>query len=424
MAEALDTTQRRRLTQAEADAICARHDRLFQARPGGARAVFAWMDLSGLTLRGRNLSDADFAAACLAGCDLTGARLDNANFFGADMQDAVLTNASLRRTDLRGSCLRGADLSGADLFEADLREGTIAAADAQLGFRVLEPRRRDGSEASETSGACLAGANLQRSRMSGVIAIKADFSGAVMKDCKLVRANLKQADFRGADLAGADLSGADLSGADLRDAVLVGVKSAMWRTDGADMAGALTDNRSAGESLAKMPAAEMLREHAQWCETGGVEGQPSVFDGVDLRPLKSITGLNLTALSAKRAIFYGLDMEGVKLQGAHLEGADLRSVRLRNADLRGARLARARLDGADMRSVQLGPLMLGPERLLPADLTGASLRDTDLSGADLRRAVLAGADLGRTVFHGAQTRQTDFTDANLATVRGLVRDPG
>ena len=30
-------------------------------------------------------------------------------------------------------------------------------------------------------------------------------------------------------------------------------------------------------------AAEMLRDHARWCETGGAEGQPSVFDGVDLR---------------------------------------------------------------------------------------------------------------------------------------------
>ena len=199
MVQAAEPLVRKRLTQAELDLVCARHDRLFQARPGGARAVFAWLDISFLSLKGRNLADADFAAACLEGCDLTGAKLDNAIFFGADMQDAVLADASLRRADLRGACLRGADLSGADLFEADLREGTIAAADAKLGFKVIEPRQR---EETEATGACLAGANLQRSKMSGVIAIKADFSGAVMKDCKMVRANLKQADFRGADLAG------------------------------------------------------------------------------------------------------------------------------------------------------------------------------------------------------------------------------
>ncbi len=98
---------RKKPTQAEVDLICAKHDRLWQAKPGGARAVFAWMDLSGLTLRGRNLADADFAAARLHNCDLSGAKLDNANFFGADMQDINLTEASLRRADLRGACLRG-----------------------------------------------------------------------------------------------------------------------------------------------------------------------------------------------------------------------------------------------------------------------------------------------------------------------------
>ena len=159
------------------------------------------------------------------------------------MQDAILTDASLRRADLRGACLRGADLSGADLFEADLREGTLAAADRKTGFRVVDAQSRADTQAQ---GAILAGANLQRSRLSGIMAQAADFSDAIMKDCKLVRANLKQANFRGTDLAGADLSGADLIGADLRDAILVGVKSSMWRTDGANMEGALTDDRSAG----------------------------------------------------------------------------------------------------------------------------------------------------------------------------------
>ena len=403
MAEPARAVVRRRLTQEELDAICARHDRLWQARPGGARAVFAWTDLSGLSLKGRNLADADFAAACLIGCDLSGARLDNATFFGADMQDAVLVEASLRRADLRGACLRGADLSGADLFEADLREGAIAAADAKVGYKVIEAQRRSVDvEVTRANGACLVGANLQRSKMAGVVAIQADFTDAVMKDCKLVRANLKQASFRGADLAGADLSGADLSGADLRDAVLVGVTAALWRTDGARMEGALTDDRSAAAPVSRLPAADMLRDHALWCETGGAEGSPSCFDGVDLRALKSIRGLNLTALSAKAAVFYGLDMEGVQLQGAHLEGADLRSTNLRGADLRGARLARARLNGADLRDAQLGPLMIAPDRLLPADLTGACLRGADLSRSDLRRACLDDADLVRARLDGAQ----------------------
>lgn len=419
MGEAATQAERhRRIDQRELDAVCARHDRLWQSRPGGARAVFAWMDLSGLSLKGRNLADADFTAARMVGCDLSDARLDNAVLFGADLQDATLIDTSMRRADLRGACLRGADLTGADLFEADLREGALATADDTAGYKVMEFKS---PRTTQAAGAILAGANLQRSRLSGVMAVAADFSGAVMKDCKLVRANLKQANFENADLAGADLSGADLSGANLSNAVLVGVTATLWRTDGADMTGALTDGKAAGAPVDSLPVDEMLRSHARWCETGGGEGKPSIFDGVDLRPLKSIAGLDLTALSARRAVFYGLDMEGVQLQGAHLEGADLRSTRLRGADLRGARLSGAKLDGADLREARLGPLLIAADRLMPVDLSGGSLRGADLSGADLGRAVLTGADLSRARLHGADLRQADMANTTLTGVKGFGR---
>jgi uncharacterized protein YjbI with pentapeptide repeats len=182
------TVPPRRLSQAEADQICVKHDRLLTSKPGGARAVFAWMDLSGLDLRSRNLMDADLTGAILADCKLDGARFDHASLYGADLQHATLREASLRRSDLRGACLRGCDLSGADMFEADLREGTIAATDTEKGIRILETVRRPG----QAQGAILAGANLERSRLSGVVAVRADFSDAILKDAKLVRANLKQ----------------------------------------------------------------------------------------------------------------------------------------------------------------------------------------------------------------------------------------
>src|ERR1044072_3109381 len=86
-----------RLPQAEADVICAKHDRLWSSKPGGARAVLAWMDLTGLDLRGRNLCDADLTGAILFDCQMRGDRLDHANLFGADLQCADLYEASLRR---------------------------------------------------------------------------------------------------------------------------------------------------------------------------------------------------------------------------------------------------------------------------------------------------------------------------------------
>jgi len=51
--------------------------------------------------------------------------------------------------------------------------------------------------------------------------------------------------------------------------------------------------------------------------------------------------LHLTALSAKDAVFYALDLSGAQMQGAHWRARILRPGNLRRADLRGARMAGA-----------------------------------------------------------------------------------
>jgi uncharacterized protein YjbI with pentapeptide repeats len=297
---------------------------------------------------------------------------------------------------------------------ADLREGTIAAADRKEGYRVIEAVQRD----AYAKGANLSGANLERSRLSGIVATKADFSDAILKDAKLVRANLKQANFNGANLAGADLSGANLAGADLRNTILVGAKTMSWNVNDTNMEGALTDKPS-GTSVSDLPYEQMIADHARWIETGGAEGKPSVFDKADLRNLRSVRGFNLTALSAKGAVFYGLDMEGVQMQGAQLEGADLRACNLRRADLRGARLKGAKLTGSDLRDAQLGPLLIAADRVLPVDLTGAILANADLARADLRQARMTGADVSRANFTGANLKDIDLTGAIRLAARGL-----
>jgi len=200
--------------------------------------------------------------------------------------------------------------------------------------------------------------------------------------------------------------------------VLVGAKTHQWNVQNANLTGALTD-APAGKEEPSAPIDELLRTHALWCESGGRKGAPSKFDGVDLRALRSIKGLNLTALSARGAVFYGLDMSGVQLQGAHLEDADLRGCDLRRADMRGARLGRAKLSGADLRDAQLGPLMIAPERTLACDLTRAALKNADLARADLRQAILVEADVSRANFAGALLKGVNVTGAIREGVRGL-----
>src|SRR5580692_4663825 len=151
-----------RLTQKEVSLACGRHEMLYSGRVGGARASFAFCDVSGLDFSGRNLADADFTGAVLEEVNMAGTRLDSASFFGSDLRRANLKGASMRRADLRGASLRGANLIGADLYEADLREGTIAEKDRFGDLRVLQ----HDVGPSEMPAALLNSANLERAKMA------------------------------------------------------------------------------------------------------------------------------------------------------------------------------------------------------------------------------------------------------------------
>ena len=94
------------MTQAEVDAIIAKHAKWLVGDPEGVRA-----DLRGADLRDAILSGADLRGADLRGADLSGA-------------------------DLRGAILRGADLSGADLSDADFGDLEIPAVE-NLDRRIL-----------------------------------------------------------------------------------------------------------------------------------------------------------------------------------------------------------------------------------------------------------------------------------------------
>jgi uncharacterized protein YjbI with pentapeptide repeats len=198
----------------------------------------------------------------------------------------------------------------------------------------------------------------------------------------------------------------------MRDVILMGANTQAWDITGADLRGALTDDSAAKVSGA-ISLDVMLREHARWVSSVAEVGAPAVLDGLDLRSLTTLRGFNLSAISARRAIFFGLDMEGAQLQGARLEGADLRGVNLRRADLRGAHLDGAMMADADLRGARLSPLVLGnSSRRIPTDLTSADLRRANFSGADLRLAILKDVDL----------RQGNLTGANLTGAQLQFRE--
>ena len=201
-----------------------------------------------------------------------------------------------------------------------------------------------------------------------------------------------------------------------RDAV--GTKLDFAVLEGADMTGALTD-KPVGKPMSSLPrpVEEMLAIHARWAETNGAEGVPADISGIDLRPLGSLAHAILTALIAPKAVLYGLDLSGARLQGAQLEGADLRGTKLAGADLRGANLKGAKLANADLRDANLGPLLISNERLLPTRLERADARYADFLGAELRQAVLAESDLAYADLTGASLRAADFRGAMIQGMR-------
>src|SRR6185369_1022614 len=140
---------------------------------------------------------------------------------------------------------------------------------------------------------------------------------------------------KGANLSHADLSGADLRGANLRNAILIGTEMNMADTRDCDMAGVLTD-KDAGKSIASLnaPLDRLLADHDRFVRSGGAEGRPLDLSGFDLRKAEDLVRYSLAAMKAAQAVFYGLDLNGIKLQAAQLERADFRACRLGAADLR------------------------------------------------------------------------------------------
>jgi uncharacterized protein YjbI with pentapeptide repeats len=159
----------------------------------------------------------------------------------------------------------------------------------------------------------------------GAIALRANLSGADLRDVDLRDAYLRDVDLRDAYLRDANLRGADLRDANLRGADLIGAN-----LSGANLIGA------------------------------------------------NLSGANLSDAYLRDANLRGANLIGANLSGANLSGANLSGANLRGADLIGANLSGANLSGANLRGAHLSD----------ADLRGANLRDADLIGANLRDADL------------------------------------
>ncbi len=104
------------------------------------QAELCYVDLSNADLYGANLSAAYLVEAKLGGADLSGAGLVEAHLVRADLKGANLSEARLSGADLRGADLSNAGLNGADLSSANLFEADLSGASLEfaiLGFTIF-----------------------------------------------------------------------------------------------------------------------------------------------------------------------------------------------------------------------------------------------------------------------------------------------
>lgn len=85
--------------------------------------------LSGLNMRGENLSGSEFVYRQLRGSDFSEANLSNARLQGCDLRAATLSSADLSGTSFYAADLRGTNLSNAILHNTNFCQARLEGAD-------------------------------------------------------------------------------------------------------------------------------------------------------------------------------------------------------------------------------------------------------------------------------------------------------
>ncbi|MBX2834244.1 MAG: pentapeptide repeat-containing protein [Micavibrio sp.] len=399
------------LNQKELDKIISLHNDYMVGRRGGARAVIQYKDLSGLSFKRNDLSQADFTGCLLIESQLNDCKFVGASFFGCDLRNANLEDGDFTRADFRGTYVAGANLSGATMHEIDLREGKIMKR-AKDG--TIMDRMRSGGRGAK---AVLTGAKMSMSDMTGARAVAADFSDADLTGVDLTNANLSGASFEGANLSHSDMTGSNLSQVNMRSSIISGTIMAHTEQQGLDMTAAITEEEmgvrfeNLGRSLPTL-----LETHTLWVATFGQKGRQLDLSGYDLRDVADLKRFPLTAIHCVDANFLKQDLSAAELQSGIFDRSDFRDCKMIEADLRGASFKYAQLARADLTGAKMCPLEFERDDkryMQRLDMSGANLRYASLSGADMRDAILMGVDLSYADLRNADLRRCDLTGALL-----------
>lgn len=274
----------------------------------------------------------------------------------------------------------------------------------------LAPGPIDSAALLSGGSRALAGKNLVRADLAGLIAPGLNLSGSTLQGATARRAYLPLADLGPDDFYGSEEERrTNLRGSDLREAILIGI-------DGRNL-----DMRDADLRDACLQGADLRGARLQKADLSGADLSYALLDNAQLQ----------------EADLYGARLHGASLVNSNLTQSDLRRSVLEEADLSLAELAEARLDGAflsgsfavdpylreaNLTDVRADCVVWIDANAVGAWLTGSSLRGADLSGgnltqANLEWADLSGACLSGTRFIKAVASGVRFVDSDLRSAR-------
>jgi len=400
------------LSQNALDEAIKKHAMYLRGQNGGARCALKYRNLSYLSFKANDLSQADFTGSLFIEADLSFGTFKGATFFACDLRNANLREGNFTRADFRGAYVAGANLAGADLAEADMREGKIMKR-GEKG--ELTDRKRSGGSGAKT---VFTGAKLTETNMAGAQATSADFSDADLTGVNLQDANLGGANFHGANLADADFTGANMAYANLRSSIISGAILDRIERQGIVMDNVITEE-DMGAKLENLGRSlpELLEEHTLWVATAGRSGRQLDLSGYDLRDVLDLKRYPFTAIRCIGGNFLNQDLREAQFQSGSFDRCDFRDCKMEEADLRGSTFKYAQMARVNLNNAKLCPLVFqnadGTKRKQRVDLSGASLRYSSLRHADLRDCILMGVDLTNAVLTGCDLRRADLTGAIL-----------
>jgi uncharacterized protein YjbI with pentapeptide repeats len=166
-------------------------------------SVLIGANLSGIDLRGFDLTNVSLSRSLLEGADFRGATLVGMGLTMTSLGGARFDGCSLTRVDLTSATLVQTNFEGAALSLCRMDKAEMSGANAQAATF-------DGCVAKALTGT---GINLSRSSHVKTVMTSAVLPESRWDGAKLESVFLEQSDLSGASFVGADVAGADFRGA-------------------------------------------------------------------------------------------------------------------------------------------------------------------------------------------------------------------